>query len=471
MRTIGILLPDGVGIKNYLYSNLLEELNKREQVNVVIFHSSELSNVKSLVNFDKFNVSYIPFRNYREDFKSRFLRESVAYARLKHFTEKLNNPTILKTKTIASKFTKKAFLKSVQLFAGTIYKDYNKILKLEAKYQKHLAQCDFSFYENLLTENKIDLIISLHQRPIINIPFYEAAKRLSVKRISVIYSWDNIAKAKLYSLADKYLLWSSFMKNQMNLFYPEIPNDKLIITGTPQFNFYRNSKFVLPKQEFCNKFKLDINKSKILFTGSDYRTSPYDDLLLISTAEAILKLPEEKRPELIFRRSPADTSGRHNYVLSKYPWIVSIDPIWVNNGNNWGGAVPTFDDISNITNVVNNVNVIINVSSTMALDGAILDKPCIYLAFTPQKGLDEGFDYARDIHSEDHFKEMKKMNAVQYIYDEKDYSESIINIIESPEKYCTGKHDFLHLITNSIITEAESNIANVIINSLNEKTA
>ena len=59
-----------------------------------------------------------------------------------------------------------------------------------------------------------------------------------VMKITFIFSWDNLPKARLAVEADLYLVWSQWMKDEMRDYYPEISEEKVKLVGTPQFEFY-----------------------------------------------------------------------------------------------------------------------------------------------------------------------------------------------------------------------------------------
>ena len=89
-----LIVPDGVAVRNYLYSSFIEELQNRD-AEIMIYHQisdaaiSEIKSVqKKLTNFQK-----IPL--FIESPKARILRESLSYARLLRNKKTLNNNTIM----------------------------------------------------------------------------------------------------------------------------------------------------------------------------------------------------------------------------------------------------------------------------------------------------------------------------------------------------------------------------------------
>ncbi|HSC52898.1 MAG TPA: hypothetical protein VLC98_04725 [Phnomibacter sp.] len=461
---IGIVLPDGIGIKNYLYTEIPSFLLADQNNSIVLFHAKlDKKLMQEIIAPYGHQMRLEPLPIYREDLQTRLIRESINIGRLTYFSKNLNNTTLLTANPKASSFKRKILKRVTTFFAKGMSKHYDRILAWEKRYQNRVSSIDVSEQLRLLQQYKVDVLFSLHQRPLENIPMYEAAKRLNIRRCAVIYSWDNIQKARLYTLSEKYFLWSKFMYDQMQLFYPEIPAEKLIITGTPQFSFYFNPDYQTAKSEFSKSWRLDENRPIALYTGSDLLTAPYDAELLRDVAEAIEKMPETNRPQLIFRRTPADFSDRYNWVLAKYPWILKMDPVWQSIGNSWATVIPTKEDLKMVVSLVQHCSLVINVGSTMALDAATHHKPCIYLSYHPAEARQSGLPTHNEILDQDHFKVMKHIDAVVYVEHEDKLGEAIQALLTDANRHTPGKEKYLEIITDNLHATAAKNIADEIL--------
>jgi hypothetical protein len=456
---IGIFVPDGIGIKNYLYTDFPDRLLSSANNRLVIFHIGiDLSLLDQLGQKYPDRIIFVRLPAFKEDAVTKVLRESVTIARLKYFSATLNNKTILKSGPVANTPKRKLLLQLANLIGTALSKKYTDILRIEQWFSDRVARLRMDEHENFLQQHKIDILISLHQRPPDNIPIYEAARRLGIKRIAVIYSWDNVSKARLYTPAEKYFLWSRYMFDQMQLFYPEIPKEKLCITGTPQFSFYYSPAYLSEREDFCRKHGIDPKKPYLIFSGSDERTAPYDPHLLRDVALAVLKWNEAERPQLIFRRSPADFTNRYHWVFEKFPWIIVLDPKWQNKGAGWGTAIPTKEDIEMIVGLIQHGQLIINVASTMALDAATHDKPCIYISYNPKEAREAGYPPETYIHQEDHFKVMRNIDAVHYVNSVELLDECLQKLMNQPDAYARGRKRYLEIITNNLSSEAAANM-------------
>ena len=423
MKRIALLLPDGVGIRNYLYSNLLNELLKNGCKPILVHNLSDdaIKEVEKHHNYEFIRKKILP---YKESIKQKFFRELISLSRLKYNIGLTDNNSLLDNwKPNKNNIKNKIFYFLVESCSVFVSKKYKRILSLEKSY-------DNLFYDRLnyifLKELNVDAVFSTHQRSIIAIPLIKAAKVLGIKTYGVIFSWDNLPKARLAVRTDDYLVWSEYMKNEMSFFYPEIEQNKIIVTGTPQFEFYYNENLIIPKQEFFNKFGLDISKKTICFSGDDERTSPYDPIYLNDLAEKVSELPKSDQPQILLRRCPVDLSGRFDAIVEKYHQLIKVaEPIWSYDRNDkadWTLVYPKFEDVTLLINTVKYCDVVLNVGSTMAHDFAMLKKPAIYINYDISNAKNWSVD---TIYKFQHFRSMGELNAVIWL----NSKEEIINVL------------------------------------------
>ena len=81
MKKICFVVPDGVGIKNYLYSSIISKLSKKKN-EIVILHNISSNAIKNIENLHGFNVSFKKIPGYEESVKQKFLRELISLLRI-----------------------------------------------------------------------------------------------------------------------------------------------------------------------------------------------------------------------------------------------------------------------------------------------------------------------------------------------------------------------------------------------------
>ena len=450
-KRILLFTPDGTGIKNYLYSRVFSTTS----AHITLFHNFDddtLSHLHDTVKVDE----YLTIPKYKESVREKFLRELIHTARLNYNAKNESNPTILAfRKRNHGTFKLKVFYTFVS-WAAKRYRNYESILKLEKKYDRSLKQNPF-FREvlELLKQSKPDVVFCTHQRALKAPTVFMAAKELGLATATVIYSWDNIPKARLALRADKYLVWSQYMKTELERMYPEIAPKKVVVTGTPQFEFYKKPENIIERSKFYETYGLDPSKKLICFSGDDVKTSPYDPHYLNDLAESLSAQSEQY--QIVFRRCPVDLSGRYDWVVKKFPdLIVEIPPLWNFNSKVWTAVYPVFEDVRLLVSLAYFCDVVLNVGSTMAFDFGMFGKPCIYINYdhVPDKNWS-----VNTIYRYQHFRSMPSKKAVYWLNNKAEIAQLMAEVMNNPK---TDIEDWFQVVVNHIETASENIIKELV---------
>lgn len=425
-RKVLFVIPDGVGIRNYLYSDLIVHLHKAG-FEILLMHKLDQELIQMVNDRLKIPIRQIEFQSFPETKVQTFYREATAFARLKASAKSKNNPTILTNWFRSKSGLKKKWFLGLAEFFGAQLKTYESVRFFESEIERHWSNTKaLAYYQRILDEHQPDLVFITHQRVPGLIPLCMAATTRTIKTISAIFSWDNIPKARLPIRTDFYAVWSDHMKTELLDFYPEITADQIFITGTPQFDFYSKEELIIPRKDFAERYKLDSSKKWVLFSGDDEMTSPHDPDYLQDVAEAI---SSEKDIQILFRQVPVTTPDRYRHVLEKYPNIVHIPPQW-KKGQFWSNFFPLFDDIQLLMNLCYHCETVLNIGSTMALDFAFFDKPGIFLKYDTRK--DPNWTTGI-VYQYQHFRSLKGLDAVLAVESKEEILPKISLAINSPQ--------------------------------------
>jgi hypothetical protein len=234
------------------------------------------------------------------------------------------------------------------------------------------------------------------------------------------------------------------MKRELLSYYPEVSPDRVHVTGTPQFETYRDVSLVQPRGEFLRRLGLDPRRRVVCFSGDDVLTSPHDPLYLADLAEAMRAIDAAQRPQIVFRRSPVDQSGRYAAVLTRYPEIALSDPCWtLRAAGDWSQVVPKWEDVALLVNIVHHSDVVVNVGSTMAMDFAAYDKPAVYIAYDP-KGIDRTWTI-QDIYRKVHFKTVHALQPVYWARSSRELGNVVFHALEHPKEKSEARRTWLSL--------------------------
>jgi hypothetical protein len=436
---ICFLIPDGVGIRNYLYSDLLWILHQKGH-QVVIWYALDQKVVELASKINGFNPQQSTFTSYPEDFIIQLLRESTTYARLKHNQQITGNPTImLNWHEKKGSFKRKALIWLSERLGKRI-KGYQSLVATEGIYFARLRKTEaYQKYRSQLKDINPDVLYCTHQRYPGAAYALAAGEDLGITTMTAIFSWDNLPKARLPIRAKFYTVWSTHMAEELKFYYPELKENQVLVTGTPQFDFYRNEDSILTREDFAAQFGLDASKYWVCFSGCDTKTSPYDSAYLEDVANA---LKGQNDIQLIFRQVPVETVDRYQNVLNDHPEIIHLNPIW-NKGTYWNQFFPFPEDINHLVNLSFHCATVINIGSTMALDFSWFDSPGLYLNYDHQQGQ---VWTTKDIYRFQHFQSMGNLDAVCWAYSREEILPIVRQIISNPDTVAKDRKKWLSLI-------------------------
>lgn len=458
-----LIVPDGVGVRNYIYSSFIDELQARGD-EVIIYHQISNGAIAEIKSVQK-NISIIRrIPIYTESYTARLLRESTTYGRILINKKRLDNETILSfwTKKPANKKQKLLYTVS-EIIGKQLSKSYNLLLNFEEKFRTEVSKNNvITEIERDFLDIKPDYILSLHQRAPITAPVVEVAKKLNIKCATVIFSWDNVPKARLVTRYDNYFVWSQLMKDELLLLYPEISSENVNIVGSPQFEFYFKGEFKLSKEEFFTRHGLDPKKKTVCFSSNDL-SSPYEDLYFQDVCEQVNTIAAINRPQILLRKCPVDKSSRFDKTIEKYrEFLFPIDPDWrsdIEMNNQYASIYPAYNDISLLVNTSFHADLVINLGSTMAHDFAVYDKPCLYLNYNP---IENSNFKVEEVYNFQHFKSLKDLDAVVWINSKEEISNKIVAVLRNPTKFATEKKIWMERIVRHPLQQNSSTLANYI---------
>jgi hypothetical protein len=457
MKKLGVVITDGVGFRNFILSDFISEA-KNNFDTIVIYSCIPAS------AFQKYNLNckIVELDQINEKFITWFFRKAKEVAHLR--LHKKNNFGI--QDNFNSNKTK---VKNPRGYATRFIYRITSLLHSESwilRYNK-LQQLSFNnnpigkLFHNQLQEDAIELLFFTHQRPPFIAPLILQAEKLKIKTVAFIFSWDNLAsKGRMAGNFNHYLVWSNLMKSDLLHFYQSVKPHQIDVVGTPQFEPYVLERYKTSKEEFYAKYKLDPTLPVILFTCND-SSSKNDPFYLEILADYIAA--NKMKANLIVRTSPADEPSRFLYLQEKYPFIKWNFPDWTltreNHAEPWTQRVPEFNDIVNLKSVLQFSDVIVNVLSTIILDGFLFDKPAICPVFgSKERGLDsmeKYLDYA-------HLKQVEDSNAVVIVKGQSKYLNAIEAALKTPVALLSEQKKFVDLEIGKPLEGTSKRIATIL---------
>lgn len=302
---------------------------------------------------------------------------------------------------------------------------------------KHLERTTAFYKDSLetLQKEKPEIVFCTNQRHITTIAPLLAAQDLGIPTATFIFSWDNLPKATLVVETDYYFVWSDHMKKELQYYYPYIQPEQIFVTGSPQFEMHFDPNKLKSREAFFKTYNLDTEKRYVCFTGNDEVSSPDDPEYLKDIAEAVRSLKKQgSKIGVIFRRCPVDFSNRYKAVLEAYSdEITAIEPLWKPISSAWNGILPTLEDDELLANIAEHSDMGITIGSSTIFDFISHGKLCGYLRYNQKQQLNPNWDIYR-CYKYVHFRSMPSSEAVLWM----DSPETIANVIadglKNPDK-------------------------------------
>jgi len=457
MKNLGVVITDGVGFRNFILSDFISEA--KNNFDAVVIYSCIPA-----AAFEKYqlNCKIVELDQFNEKFITWFFRKAKEVAHLQ--LHKNNNFGIqdnfnsnkTKVKNPRGYATRFIYQMTALLHSESWILRFNKLQQLSFK-NNPIGK----LFRNQLQEDAIDILFFTHQRPPFIAPLIYQSEKLKIKTVSFIFSWDNLAsKGRMAGNFDHYLVWSNLMQSDLLHFYKSVKSRQIDVVGTPQFEPYVLDRYKTNREAFYKTYNLDSTLPVILFTCND-SSSKNDPFYLELLADSIAT--NAIKANLIVRTSPADEPSRFLYLQEKYPFIKWNFPDWIltreNHAEPWTQRVPEFTDVVHLKTVLQFSDVVINVLSTIILDGFLFGKPSICPVFGNKE---KGFDSAIKFLDYAHLQQVEESNAVTIVKEQSEYLNAIEEVLKNPVSKLNEQKKFVALEIGQPLEGTSKRIATIL---------
>lgn len=451
---IFILLPDGVGLRNFAFTRFTE-IGKNKGFDITFWNQTPFP-VKAQTGFEALNI---------EDNRLHPLTSVYSRARkrieLKIWEKKFQDKVYPSYHFPQSYRGFKNALKSLFVDFLVLTKKHpkglQKIIERIKKLERNTTK--YKLCKQQLQAHRPAFVFCTNQRPTQAIAPILAARDLGIPTATFIFSWDNLPKATMALETDYYFVWSDHMKNELLRYYPQLLEAQVIITGTPQFEPHFSPDLTESASDFFNSHGLDLSKKYICFSGDDVTTSPDDAQYLSDTARAVQSLNNQgENLGILFRRCPVDISGRYEAVLKEFDnLIVPVAPKWKALGEVWNQIFPHKDDLALLANTARHTELVINLGSSMVFDFAAHNKPCVFIQYDAAKKKQPDWS-VKTIYQYVHFRSMPTKEAVLWASNPDDLVRCIKTALAKPEKTVGAAQDWMQVINLAPPNQASQRI-------------
>lgn len=455
---IFILLPDGIGLRNFAFTNF-HKLGLEKEYDITFWNNTPFE-------LTTLGIKEIKIEKAKAHPITDLLKTAQTHIELSINIRKSKDKVYDSYRFPLSYRDIKSSFKSGIIKALILLNNSEKGLKnIRDRVAKNERKTKFYFdsFETLKKE-KPAMVFCTNQRIMLAVAPILAAKDLGIPTATFIFSWDNLPKGTKILETDYYFVWSEHMKSELLYYYPHISEEQIKITGTTQFEPHFQENLLVSKEAFFKEHKLDTSKKYICYSGDDITTSPNDPIYLADLAKAIVKLNEKgANLGIIFRRCPVDFSNRFDKVLEEYREIItSINPMWQKMADSWHAILPTKEDIVLQMNTIFHSEFVVNLGSSMVFDFVAFKKPCCFINYDV---LTSDFpDWSvKKIYNFIHFRSMPLKDAVFWINSPSEIEQNLAKALNTDaNKIVTNAQKWFEKINQHPPEKASERIWNAI---------
>jgi hypothetical protein len=408
LKRILIPISFSFSIRYILRTGLLSELQKFcTPVILITWHQTdlieELQNLGlevHLLGVKKSSEKYLNIRRKIDYWFTHFALKSPSQKIQKNFLSQYNQ------------LAQKRILKWSEIFtvAKFYFSGYKKsIFKNESYYlNQESYYLEIKKWLQNLNCNAVFTVTPFHSQEDI---LLRACKNIGMKMMTAILSFDNITKRGWIPVDyDVYMVWNKYNQEELYRIYPFTKNKKVVVTGAPQFDFYKNQKFLYEYNEWQNIVGLNgIDHRKIiLYAGGPGNLFPNEPQYLKHIDDAITNGQIKNNPIVLFRCHPVDKVQRWKDFIGNSPNIF-FDTSWTGSQNLVNANISN-EDIAKLCSTLAFTDVHINLCSTMTVDGSAFGKPQIGPAYddvTPNTA-----HLLKKMYWQEHFLPVIKVNGI-----------------------------------------------------------
>ena len=292
-----------------------------------------------------------------------------------------------------------------------------------------------------------------------------AAKHLGIPVAAFITSWDNITtKARMIFDYDSYFVWSERMKEDLFEFYPASQRRPVTVIGPPQYDVFWQPHFHLTRREFLNLYGLNANKPVIVYClGSPNMIR--EDHGALQFLERARNDEQLAAAQIILRTHPGHLESgltELDEIKRRFPHVVIQGP-----QRHWQRQPFQGEEaIGEWINTLRHADVVINLSSTIAIDAGIFDRPVVNLNFDPQPGRPNE-QMIKEINSRwNHFHPVAQSGGVWSVNDINELVAATKTYLQSPALHRAERRWMVEFVCGKMDGRAGQRMADGILASL-----
>lgn len=296
-----------------------------------------------------------------------------------------------------------------------------------------------------------------------------AAKKLGIPVLAFITSWDNIStKNRLILDYDGFLVWSPGMAKDLARYYPRSEGRFVCVVGAPQFDVFFQPEFHQTRDEFCREQGLVPEKKIIVYSlGSPNLIREHHGALFLASKIAAGAFGDV---QMLIRPHPLFARDADFEAFDKYEDFVVVQRNYIQRED----SKYRFQDENEIRRWVNtfrHADVVVNLSSTVAVDAAICDKPVVNLDYDPEPD-QPNQALVKDVnHVWNHFKPIAESGGLWMVNNGEEMVAAVKGYLAKPELHREKRRWIAEHVCGHLDGKCGERMAQAILDFVQQKTS
>jgi hypothetical protein len=306
--------------------------------------------------------------------------------------------------------------------------------------QAHAAAAE---YRRRFEQREVDLVAVFSLEGRREMLLGEAARASGLPLGVMIRSRDNLA-AKIQHLpeAEVYLVWSEATRGFMAGMYPEIDPQRIVVTGSPQFDRHLDPRLRLSRAAFFERVGLDPARPMIVYTMATPGLIDHEIDIVQHLADAAHEGRFARGAQLLVRGHPRMFGSNVRLLHREWPEARGFPrpaaAAYLSPEHEAAVVRLVLDDEPMHLSTLAYQDVQVNVCGTMTIDSAILDKPVVNVWYDLRRDIAAGLSVRRFYERSD-VKQMLSYGASRLARDADDCVRSINAYLEDPSLDAAGR--------------------------------
>jgi CDP-Glycerol:Poly(glycerophosphate) glycerophosphotransferase len=220
------------------------------------------------------------------------------------------------------------------------------------------------------------------------------ASRRGVHTAAVVSAWDNPTN-KGYRGADPdhVVAWSERMADQLVLHH-DLPRERIVIGGVPHFDHYLRDDGLPSRAQLFSQLGLDPARRLVLFATRSPASYLHNPRVAEALAEAVSEDRLGEPAQLVVRLHPVSFRPGYELPLDDYRALAERHPhvhldVPTVLSQRLRTDMPASESIR-LGALIKHCDVLVNVFSTTALEGLLVDRPVVMVAPDAHRGQGRG---------------------------------------------------------------------------------